>query len=87
VEEIIVATPLKNSSVTQRYGFQNSISIRRNHGVYYYSDLMMESALFILCKSLRKIFAEGLVDEVKDEGKWKQRLKGDARLARGAPRG
>ena len=42
---------------------------------YFYAQLMQESALFLLCKSLRKIFVEGLVAVVKDESKWRQKLK------------
>jgi len=42
---------------------------------YLYLHLMQESALFILCKSLRKILVEGFVDDVKDDSKWKLRLK------------
>ena len=47
---------------------------------YSYLNLMQESALFILCKSLRKIFTEQLVDTVKDESKWKSHLKVSARV-------
>jgi hypothetical protein len=41
----------------------------------------MESALFLLARSLRKIMVGGLVDAVKDEAAWKQTLKVGARLA------
>lgn len=48
---------------------------RINHEDYHYADLMQESALFLLCRSLRRVLTDGLVDEVKDEAKWKRRLK------------
>lgn len=47
---------------------------------YHYSEVIMESALFLLARSLRKIMVDGLVDVVKDEAKWKQKLKVDARI-------
>jgi hypothetical protein len=47
---------------------------------YHYSQVIMESALFLLARSLRKIMVDGLVDVVEDEANWKQKLKVDARL-------
>ena len=47
-----------------------------------YAQVIMESALFLLVKSLRKIMVEGLVDVVKDEANWKRRLKTSAKLER-----
>jgi hypothetical protein len=46
-----------------------------------YSQVMMESALFLLARSLREIMVGGLVDVVKDESRWKQTLKVGTRLA------
>ena len=40
-----------------------------------YFELMQDAALFILCKALRKIFVDGLVDEVKNESSWRKRLQ------------
>ena len=47
---------------------------------YIYAQVLMESALFLLVKSLRKIMIEGLLDLVKDETNWKQMLRTSARL-------
>jgi hypothetical protein len=56
------------------------------HGVdYSYLNLMHESALYLLCKSLRKIFLDELVDTVKDESRWKLHLKIGARLQQQTP--
>jgi hypothetical protein len=54
---------------------------RINIDDYRYSQVMMESALFLLARSLREIMVGGLVDVVKDESHWKQTLKVGARLA------
>jgi hypothetical protein len=40
----------------------------------------MEAALFLLARSLKKIMTDGLVDLVKDETNWKQKLKIDSKL-------
>lgn len=45
-----------------------------NHETYYYSELMNESALFMLASALRSIFLEGAIDDVKDEGKWRIKM-------------
>lgn len=47
---------------------------------YLYLHLIQEAALFILCKTLRRIFVDGLMDDLKDESKWKLRLKIGARV-------
>jgi len=47
---------------------------------YTYSLVLMESALFLLTESLRKIMKQGLIDTVRDDARWKQKLKVDARL-------
>jgi hypothetical protein len=47
---------------------------------YSYSGVIMEAALFLLAMSLQQIMLGDLGDTVKDEAKWKQRLKVDARL-------
>jgi hypothetical protein len=47
---------------------------------YTYSQVLMESALFLLTESLRKIMTEGLVDTVRDDASWKQTLKINVRL-------
>jgi hypothetical protein len=47
---------------------------RINHEDYYRTELLLDSALFVLTTSLRRIFTEQLFDEVKDQGKWKMRM-------------
>jgi hypothetical protein len=51
---------------------------------YSYAQVLMESSLLLLVKSLRKVMVDGFVDVVKDEGNWKQRLKTCARLEAGS---
>jgi len=53
---------------------------RMNSEGYLYSQVLMDCALFLLAKSLRKIMLGKLIDVVKDEAKWKLKLKTDARL-------
>ena len=48
---------------------------RINHDVYYYSELMLESGLFMLTTALRKVFTEGLFDDVADPEKWRLKLR------------
>ncbi len=48
---------------------------RINFEDYYYSELMLESALFMLTTMLRRIFVEGLFDEVRDPEKWRLKMK------------
>jgi len=50
---------------------------------YTYAQIVMESALFLLSKSLRKVMVDGLVELVRDEAQWKQTLKTGARLEQG----
>lgn len=47
---------------------------------YSYAQVLMESALFLLVRSLRKVTVDGLVDVVRDDANWKQTLKTCARL-------
>jgi hypothetical protein len=47
---------------------------RINYEDYYRTELLLDSALFLLTTSLRKIFTENLFDEVKDLGKWKVKM-------------
>ena len=47
---------------------------------YRYAEVIMEASLFLLVKSLLKIMTDGLIDLVKDEANWKQKLKIGARL-------
>jgi hypothetical protein len=55
---------------------------RINCDDYFYAQVIMESALFILAKSLRQIMLGDLVDAVKDEAQWKCKLKAEGRLGR-----
>jgi hypothetical protein len=41
---------------------------------YYRTELLLDSALFILTTSLRRIFTENLFDEVKDLARWKVKM-------------
>lgn len=41
---------------------------------YYRTELLLDSALFILTTALRRIFTENLFDEVKDLAAWKVKL-------------
>jgi hypothetical protein len=55
-------------------------NIRISEFDYRYSEIIMESALFLLSRSLRKIMVDDLVDLVKDEAAWKQKLKVGAHI-------
>jgi hypothetical protein len=35
---------------------------------------MLESSLFMLATALRRIFVDGLVDEVQDPSKWRMKM-------------
>ena len=48
---------------------------RINYDDYYGAELMLESALFMLTTALRKIFLEGLVNEVKDLSRWRAKMR------------
>jgi hypothetical protein len=45
-----------------------------------YAQILTESALFLIVKSLRKIMVNVLVDLVRDEANWKRTMKIGARL-------
>jgi hypothetical protein len=47
---------------------------RINPDEYYYAELMLESGLFMLTTALRRIFTEGLFDDVKDPNKWRMKM-------------
>ena len=48
---------------------------RINHDDYYYAQLMLESGLFMLTTALRKIFTEGLFEDVFAQERWRHRMK------------
>ena len=48
---------------------------RINYDDYYRAELMLESSLFMLTTTLRRIFVEGLFDQVKDPAKWRTNMK------------
>jgi hypothetical protein len=48
---------------------------RINHDDYYYAELMLESGLFMLATALRKIFTEGLFEDVAETEKWRLKMK------------
>lgn len=48
---------------------------RINHDDRYYAELMLESGLFMLTTALRKIFTEGLFEDVADPDKWRHKMK------------
>lgn len=48
---------------------------RINQGDYYYSELMVESGLFLLTEALRKIAVDNLFGVVQDEEKWRLNLR------------
>lgn len=64
----------------QKHDFVDTNGCSFDYEYYSYAELMRESALFILCKALRKVFVDSLIDEVRDESKWKQHLKIGGRL-------
>jgi len=67
----------------EKFDIVDTNGSRINSTDYYYSQVMMESALFLLVKSLRQVMVERLVDVIKDESNWKQQLKVNARLQKG----
>jgi len=42
---------------------------------YYYAELLLDSGLFMLTTALRRIFTEGLFDEVKDPSTWRAKMR------------
>ncbi|HTU44874.1 MAG TPA: hypothetical protein VMF91_07420 [Bryobacteraceae bacterium] len=58
----------------QTYDLLSTEGERINYEDYYGAELMLESGLFTLTTALRKIFVEGLVDEVKDHTKWRVKM-------------
>ena len=46
-----------------------------NYEGLYRAELLHESGLFMLTTVLHRIFTEGLIDEVKDSRKWRDKMK------------
>lgn len=63
-----------------KFDIATTTGARMDGIAYSYAQVLMESGLFLLVKSLRKIMVNGLVDTVRDEAKWKQTMKIGARL-------
>ncbi len=63
------------SPYRQKYDLLDDRGGRINHDDYHYAELMLESALFLLARALRKISAEGLIDDVRDEANWRINLR------------
>jgi hypothetical protein len=58
----------------QKYDLISTGGDRINYEDYYWATLMYEAGLFMLSTALRKMFAAGLVDDVKDLSKWTSSL-------------
>jgi hypothetical protein len=58
----------------------NGAPVPDTHYPYTYTELMRESALFILTAALRKVFTEDLVNIVKCPRRWRAELKRRERL-------
>jgi UDP-2,3-diacylglucosamine pyrophosphatase LpxH len=48
---------------------------RFNHDDYYCAELMLESSLFMLTTALRRVFVEGLFDDVRDPDNWRIKMR------------
>ena len=59
----------------QKHDLVSTKGERINCSEYYYLQLMQESGLFMLTAALGRIFVEGLFDDVKDETKWRLKLR------------
>jgi hypothetical protein len=66
----IPETPYRQKSDLMSTGGQ-----RINYEDYHRAELLLESGLFMLTASLRRIFVEKLFDEVKDTGKWRTKMR------------
>ena len=59
----------------ERYDLISTGGQRINEDDYYYAELMLESGLFMLTTALRKVFTEGLFEDVSDLEKWRLKLR------------
>ena len=59
----------------QEYDLLDENGGRINHDDYYHAELMLESGLFLLTEALHKISVESLFDDVRDEAKWRLKLR------------
>ncbi len=66
---------IPKSPYREKYDLLDDKDVRINHDDYYYAELMLESGLFLLTGALRKISMEGLIDDLRDEGKWRLKLR------------
>jgi hypothetical protein len=66
---------IPKSPYRERYDLLDDKGVRINHDDYYYAELILDSGLFLLTGALRKISVEGLFDDVRDEGKWRLKLR------------
>ncbi len=71
----------------EQHDIRDTDGERINFHDCFHAQVLMESALFLLAQSLRKVMLDDLIDLVKDEAQWKSKLKIDARLGSrsGAP--
>src|SRR5262249_49112016 len=59
----------------EKYDLVSTDGYRINHDSYYYAELMLESGLFMLATALRRIFTEGLFEDVADPEKWRLKMR------------
>ena len=59
----------------EKYDLLDDKGARINYVDYDYAKLMRDSGLFLLTGALRKVSVDGLFDEVRDEGKWRDKLR------------
>jgi hypothetical protein len=63
-----------------KYPFREKYELRSTDGHpltyndYYYTELILDSSLFILAGALRKLFTESLADDACDQFRWKAKM-------------
>jgi hypothetical protein len=59
----------------EKHDFISTGGQRINHDDHCYAELMLESGLFMLTTALRKVFTEGLFEDVAHPEKWRLKMK------------
>jgi hypothetical protein len=59
----------------QKYNLIDDNGGQINLDDYYYAELMLESGLFLLTGVLRRISVDGLLDQMREEAKWRSNLR------------
>jgi hypothetical protein len=66
--------PIPKNPFREKYELLSTDGQHLTYSDYYYTELILDSSLFILAGALRRIFTESLTDHACDQVRWKAKM-------------